>query len=291
MKYIKLYCILLITANVFAIEPAKVKLEPLPKFRGDEIIASEIIPYLGGRQSPGDSIGITWYDMQGYNFGQRLIIDSRNQAHINWMKRDEAGDLRYCAWNARYANGTYFGETQASPSWSGYVKIDVTRDANPDSQRTVITYHYDFGLGHFSWIDIDASNLAGSWPNDPKTPEYVEYIWPCITVASNNNIIMATNDYNADKVHLFLTTDEGETWTHFTDVDSISKVSHFLRASRNPGSQKVIFAWTQIISDSGCGYDSNVWYMLSTDNGVNWGPHINITDYQPFPEDSVRAYV
>jgi hypothetical protein len=34
--------------------------------------------------------------------------------------------------------------------------------------------------------------------------------------------------------------------------------------------------------------DNNVWYILSTDNGVTWGSPTNITNYQP--SDSVRAY-
>jgi hypothetical protein len=202
------------------------------------------------------------------------------------MKRDAAGSVRFCAWNARFANGDWFGETQAAPDWSGFVQIDVSRDANPDSQRSVICYHYN-GL---SYIDIDAGNLYAWWPHDPKTPEYDGYLWPVITVASNNNILMATGDINNwGMVHLFLTTDEGVTWTLIADFDS-STASHFLRASRNLSSHKVAFVRALSISDTIARgqFDQNVWYMLSTDDGVTWGPEINVTNYQPL--DSVRAY-
>lgn len=264
---------------------------PLP---GDEVLTSGYrIPYVGGRQSPGDSIGITWHEYQSSGtFGQRLMVDDYGQAHVNWMWMDSASTARYCAWNARYADGSYFGKIQASPSWSGYVQLDITRDENPDSQRTVICYHYDNGSGYFSWIDIDQGNLQGAWPNDPKHIDVIDHIWPRITVTSNNNILLAAADYGADILHLYLTTNYGNTWTSVADFDSCARHTHFLRASRYPGSSKVVFVWTSWISDtiaSGT-LDQNVWHILSTDNGVTWGNRINITDYQPYPIDSVRAY-
>jgi hypothetical protein len=61
--------------------------------------------------SPGDIIGYTAYDYQGRPFGQRLYVDDYNQAHIDWMKMDAAQSVRFCAWNARFTDDTYFGET------------------------------------------------------------------------------------------------------------------------------------------------------------------------------------
>ena len=153
-------------------------------------------------------------------FGQRIMIDKNNQAHIDWMKMDGAQSSRFCAWNARYIDGSYFGETQASNSWSGYVQLDVTRDTDPDSQRTVICYHYNPGSGYYSWIDIDAGNLWGAWPNNPRTPGVADHIWPYIAVANNNNIVMATGDHGANMLHLYLTIDQGNTWTSIADFDS-----------------------------------------------------------------------
>ncbi len=253
---------------------------PYPMLRGDEVVYGCPIPYLGGSRSPGDQIGTTYYDWQtGGSFGQRIDVDDNFQAHIDWMKMDGGQTTRNCEWNARFADGTYFGETQASYSWSGYVQLDITRDANPDNQRTVITYHYNAGQGYYSWIDIDAGNLWGMWPNDPKTPAAVDHIWPYVAVANNGNIIMATGDYNASVLHLWLTTDEGDTWTLVLDTDSCATLSQFVRASQNPGSQKVVFIWTQYIE-----YDqfaNDVYYMLSTDGGVTWGSPVNITHYIP----------
>ncbi len=266
--------------------------ETLP--RGDELITpAQIVPYLGGRQSPGDSIGMTWYEYQSSGtFGQRLLVDTYGQAHANWMWRDAQNTSRYCAWNARFTDGSYFGETQASPSWSGYVQLDITQDINPDSQRTVICYHYDAGAGYFSWIDIDAGNVQGYWQNSPSPNTVADHIWPRIAVTKNNNILMATADYNADRCHLYLTTNMGGNWMHIDSFDSCPRHTHFLRASRNLGSEKVVFSWTQFIEDTiGSGYlDQNVWYIISTNNGLNWSNRVNITDYQPYPIDSVRAY-
>jgi len=237
--------------------------------------------------SPGDVIGTTWYDWLAY--GQRLVVDDYNQAHIDWMKMNAGQSQRYCAWNARYANGSYYGETQASPSWSGYVQIDVTQDANPDDQRTVIAFHWNEGAGYYSWIDIDAGNLWGVWGSNVSSPEVATHIWPKICVASNNNIIIVTGNQDYDTHHMYLTTDMGGTWTWLADIDSCATLSHFVRASRNPGSNKVVFVHTQFITDTVASgqFDNDVYYMLSTDGGVTFGPHTNITNYQY--SDSVRA--
>lgn len=295
MKHMKVfYCILLPFTILFAVEPARANLEPQAKLRGDEKLPSaEIIPYQGGRQSPGDIIGTTAYDFQANGcFGQRLMVDDYENTHINWMKMDIAQSVRFCAWNARYFDGTYYGETQTSNSWSGYVQLDVTRDSNPDNQRTVICYHFNPGSGYYSWIDIDAGNLHGSWPHDPKSPEINDYIWPYIAVANNNNIIMATGDRNANTHHLLLSTNQGYVWTPIADFDSCASLSQFLRASRNPSSNKVVFVHTRYITDSigGGPLDCDVWFRPSFDCGETWGPHMNLTNYQPYPVDSVRAY-
>ena len=56
---------LICIAISFALKPAKADLEPIEKLRGDEKISGfDAVPYFGGRQSPGDQIGITWYDAQ-----------------------------------------------------------------------------------------------------------------------------------------------------------------------------------------------------------------------------------
>ncbi len=279
-----------------AVEPVKVNLDPLSELRDDEVLPfSEVVPYLGGRQSPGDSIGITWYDLQSNgSYGQRLFVDASNNVHINWTW---AGgpyppEPRYCAWNFRYSDGTYFGETQASPSISGFVQLDVTRDG---TERTIITYHYDPGSGYYSWIDIDSANGAGHWPNDPKTLGISDYIHPNVAVASSNNIIMSTcNWVTNEHQYLDLSTDEGDTWIHIADIDSIGihNRSSFVRASRNLGSHKVVFVNTRFITDTMIGgfLDRNIWYMVSTDDGVTWSSLINVTDYQPYPFDSARAF-
>jgi hypothetical protein len=155
------------------------------------------------------------------------------------------------------------------------VQIDVTRDANPDNQRSVIAYHYQSQ----SWIDIDAGNLWGYWPNDPKTPGIVDYIWPRICVANNNNILMGSRGYSSDTFCLILSTDMGNTWAIMAEIDSC--YFYFIRSSHNPGSPKVVFTWIR---------SEDVWYMYSTDYGVTWSEPVNITNYQLYPLDSVRAY-
>jgi len=268
--------------------------EPCIGIIGDEqLVTRKGVPYLGGR-GPGDQIGTTWYDYQANGgYGQRILVDDNGQAHIDWMKMDASQTTRYCAWNFRYTNGSYYGETQASNTWSGYVQLDITQEADPDSQRTVICYHFNPGVGYYSWVDVDGGQGWGALPNNPVSPQIADHIWPYAAVCNNNNIVLASHVQpvpGSNMIYLYLTTDMGSTWSEVFSVDSCATISQFVRASRNSGSDKVVFCWTKFITDSVVGgqIDNNVWYLLSTDNGVNWGSPVNLTSYQP--SDTVRAY-
>ena len=287
--------IIICMTSVFANGPRTASHKPLPKLRGDEKINCNKVdityPDLLNHGREEVIVGTTAYDFQASGgFGQRITLDSYLQAHINWMWMDIGQINRYCAWNARRSDSSYYGETQASPSWSGYVQLDVTRDADPDNQRTVIAYHYDPGSGFYSWIDIDLGNLWGAWPNNPRTPGVPDHIWPYVAAANNGNIVLATGDYNEDMLHLYVTFDEGNSWIPIADFDSCACLSQFLRSSINSWSNKVVFVWTQFITDTIASgqMDNDVWYMLSEDGGITWGQPVNITNYHP--ADSVRAY-
>ena len=264
---------------------------PCVRSIGTENAYSKTLPFIQGR-GPGDQIGTTCCDYQANgSFGQRIDVDDLRQAHIVWMWMDYPGQTtRYCAWNLRYADGTYYGEIQASPSWSGYVQMDITRDLDPYDQRTVIAYHFNPGAGYYSWIDIDAGNGWGAWGGNMNSPEVAEHIWPYVAVANNNNFILATGDQTGDSLHLYLTTDEGESWSYIGGFDSCTTLSQFVRASEKRDTNKVAFVHTQFITDTIAGgqMDNDVWYVLSDDGGITWGLHTNITNYQP--GDTVRAY-
>ncbi len=257
---------------------------------GDEILPlTPPIPYLGGR-SPGEQIGTTTYDYQANgSWGMRLALDDSNQIHVDWMYCGGAypGNPRYIKWNFRFPGGFWYGDAAASTSISGYTQLDITRDADVSMQRSVIAYHYDAGSGLFGWVDIDGGNGWGSWPNDPKSPEDADNIWPYIAVCSNNsNIVMATQrtPLPGDHIlHLYLTTDTGNTWALIGEFDSCGTICQFVRASHNPGSDKVVFVWTQAIESIGTNWQLNndVYYILSTDNGVTWGAPVNLTNYMP----------
>jgi len=274
----------------FAVTPRIADTQACAKIIGDITVNCRPIPYLGDSRGPGDQIGTTWYDYQANgSFGQRIDVDGYGQAHIDWMKMDGAQTQRFCAWNARYTDGSYYGETQGCWSWTGYVQLDITRDADPNDQRTVIDFH-EFGAQYYSWIDIDGGNLWGSWSNDPKNIGVLNHVWPRVAVANNGNIVVATGDYSGNFHHLYVSTDNGNSWISILDIDSCACLSQHVRASENSGSNKVVFVNTSYITDSLASgqLDNNVYYMLSTDGGVTWGARTNLTNYQP--SDSVRAY-
>jgi hypothetical protein len=231
--------------------------------------------------SPGEQVGTTYFDFQANgNMGQRIAVDDSNQVYVVWMYcgGEYPGNPRFIRYNFRYPDGTWYGQTDASPSVSGYVQLDIMRGDSGLAKRPVLAYHGGAYAG--SVIDIGLGNTS--------SPNVSNHIWPYVACANNNNIILATGNSSggADSHHLYLTTDEGATWQHFADFDSCTCLSQFVRASHNPGSQKVVHVWTQsiamdfpglLLSQMAC----DVWYMLSTDNGVTWGAPVNITNFTP----------
>jgi hypothetical protein len=229
--------------------------------------------------SPGDSVDITTNDVQAY--GQRLYVDSLDQFHFVYHRN------QYWTWNFRYSNGNYYGRVDFAAG-----NIDVTRDADPARQRSTICFHFYSGPNaYFPYIDIDAGNGWGYFPNDPRTPgSYTNnWLWPNVACVNNGNIVMATGDYDGSYHHVLTTTDEGLSWVNVLNFDSTPDISRFVRSSNNHVSSRVVFVHAQFITDSMAAgqLDQDVYYSLSTDGGVTWGLHTNITHYSPV--DSVRA--
>ncbi|MGB9721254.1 MAG: sialidase family protein, partial [bacterium] len=167
---------------------------------------------------------------------------------------------------------------------SGFVQIDILHGPEPPS---VVAYHHKLAGVYSAWIDIDQGNGYGILPNNPKTPGVNLHLWPYIAAAPNNtNIVMVTGDYDYDLHHMYLTTNLGDTWTQLAEFDSCFALSQFVRVSRNPGSQKIVHAWTQSIAVEYAGYlisqmANDVFYQVSIDNGVTWGTPVNIIHYTP----------
>jgi len=274
--------------------PAKAKLTPYIKSTGDEIMLTHGHPYLGGSRSPGDSIGMTGLEYQA-NGGceKRIYVDDSFQVHVNWMKLPpgaSSNSSRRMQWNFRFNTGTYFGEVDASVFGAGYGSLDLTQDSVVANQRTIISYHYNGGANaYYPFIDIDVGNGWGAFPNDPKYPPGSNRnIWSMVAAAKNGNIILVTGDYDVSRHHCFVTTDNGTTWTNPFNSDSAATASMFVMASRM--SNKVAYVETRYITDTVAAgeIDNNVWFRMSTDGGVTWGPQFNITKYQP--ADTFRAY-
>ncbi len=275
-------CFALVTAS------PQLNLQRIPG--GDEFAPGEFSHYSGNRQSPGVIVGYTYYDYQrSGGQGQRVVVDDTHQIHVNWMYcgGEYPGNPRFIRWNFRFPDGMWYGETDAAPSISGYCQIDIMVADPSSAKRTMNSWHY-YG---YPYTSIDLGSGWGSWPGDTGSPHVPDHLWPSACVASNNNIIMVTGNSGSgmDYHHLYLSTDEGHTWIHVADFDSCTCLSQFVRASRNPGSQKVVHAWTQSIAMEYGGLliaqmANDVWYMLSNDNGVTWGRPINITKSTPAGE-------
>jgi hypothetical protein len=272
-----IFAVSLTTVLGYHLDLQRLKLISQKMIIGDELLlVNETIPYTGSSRSPGDLIGYTWYDYQANgSFGQRMAIDNSLTAPFIWFYMDALGTIRSCHCNLRYSDGAYFGEWDATYGWGGMGQLDVIKGG---SDFGVIAYNYQIDVGPYSW------------PNNPQDLPVPHHRWPYVAMTRDTNIIVATGNLSGDSLHLYLTTDEGDTWSLIADFDSCATLSQFVRASNNSGSNKVVFVHTQFITDTITSgqLDNNVWYMLSADAGVTWGSHINITNYQP--TDTVRAY-
>lgn len=226
--------------------------------------------------SSGEQIGTTSYDSFTHPFGQRLFVDDSNQIHVNWVySYGEYPGVCLIRWNFRFANGVWYGETDASPSISGHCQLDVMRGDLLPAKRTLNAWHY----GCYSYISIDQGSGWGSWPGDTSSPHIDDHLWPYVACAQNNNIILASgnSDAGANSLHLYFTTNEGETWQHIADIDSVC--SYFVRSSNN--SPRVVLTWLR---------SGDVWFMYSSDCGVTWSDPRNITNYHTYPIDTVSAW-
>jgi hypothetical protein len=246
------------------------------------LLSSALLMFLSA-QSPGDIIDCTYCDLQAIgSYGQRIDVDDYRQAHIVWMQP------AYIMWCIRWADIGYSYPVQVAVG--SHPQMDITRDVDPAMQRTVIVYHYNPGAGYYSWVDIDGGNGWGTWPNTPRSPCVPDHIWPYIAVANNNNFILATGDYGGNNHHVYLTSDEGISWSYFAEFDSCSVLSQLVRASEKRDNNRVAFVHTQFITDTIANgqLDQDVYYMISDDGGITWGPQTNLTNYHP--DDTVRAY-
>jgi hypothetical protein len=286
--------LMLVAFAAAANRPAPANLKPAYISTGDEIILTHGHPYLGGSRSPGDSIGTTGLEYQA-NGGceKRIYVDDSFQVHVVWMKVPfpfSSMAQRRMEWSFRYTDGSYFGELDASPFTSGYGSLDLTQDAAVADQRSIISYHFNTGTNaYYPFYDVDAGNGLGSLPNDPKNPPNTNnMLWPMVAESKNGNFILATDDNAGNFHHVYVTTDNGTTWTNPINYDSAACISIFVVASRV--SNKVAFVETRFKTDSAAAgqIDDNVWYTLSTDGGVTWGTKVNLTNYQS--SDSMRAY-
>lgn len=237
------------------------------------------------QRSPGDSIGFTWKDLHEFNHGKRIMVDDSGRAHIAWMYMDATWTIRQVHWTVRDPDGSYHAPVVASDGYSGFVQVDVM----PQDQRTVIAYHTrdpNNNTLYYSYIDIDSAYHAGIWPNEPKMIPDQNHIWPYIAVANNGNIVVATGDNNnINEDNLYVTTDQGDNWTLLFTFDTCVHPSQFVTAS--PHSNKVAFVNTRYNQGDYTPWgDNDIWYMVSSDGGVSWGPYTNLTDYQ----DDIRAY-
>jgi hypothetical protein len=281
--------------------------------------------------SPGTAIGDTWYDYQHNGSMGRMIETNFGTAavvHNSWMylpSRDIKQDRAPVYANYDLTNSILGAPVIATPTgnYGGYVGIATTGD-----NRAILGGHNHTGTDtlyspQFWWDYGEAYGYLGFTDRLPRTVQNYgsandpnnEVIWPKFRYVEGPtdtvlHVIAQVSEANAgdpQAIYYFRRVGSdatpGATWSYPPYIiDTIYDLSQDIAATSDG---KVALTWTANLPctaadpDTASGYecrtyvqyDNDVYYQISTDYGVNWGPKHNLTNYiQTEGTDSYRPY-
>jgi hypothetical protein len=255
--------------------------------------------------SPGSQSGLTTYDYQhNGTMGRQIAVNQDNGiVFFVWMAQDNytiPGDRGV---KVQAFDGDYMldlgGYKATAPDYCGY----ATCDFNPDG-AVDFTAHVDFGSGDYNsthYYDGLPNNFIfyndAMWP-DESAPWYQrETIWPIMTVHDGSDAGV-TEDVIYCLTHVFEGSEDmilykkvgAAAWDQGMYIETVTDLAYDICA--DPTSDKVAIVYTDDRVGQGEGdggqNDLDVYYMLSTDQGANWGDPVCVSNYT---EDSLwRAY-
>jgi len=248
--------------------------------------------------SPGDSVGWTRYDLQrdGGQTGWQVWFDGSG-AHVDFMRAHESQPWsdRCCAYNF-WQGGSWFGDADVTPGYSGYVALGV----KPSNNAAVCIYHHQAsGDIYRGWVSVDEGQggYNFNWHKVLPQEQTERLIWPRLAIDDQGNFHVMLHSYDYDRIYYTRSTDDGVTWSDKELVYEESQANMYRNLDggvfadrfRTPG--KIIRYWTEWTGEGTGGHASHaqdVCYQISTDYGNSWGPKVNLTRYHP--DDTMRAY-
>ena len=254
-------------------------------------------------QSPGEVVGLTFYDQQSIGSGgNRIAVCGDGSIYVCWMRLPNWPYPlypRHVYFNWRSPDGNwsfgYEGAPVSTASGSGFPDLDIIH-----GNRGAFAYHL-FGASPYVIlaIDIDPPGIGFFDYYDPPDEIYPQepdssgrLYWPHIAVDRNDNIhIVETENMPVDDNLLRMgytrSIDYGTTWVEPQVVDTVTAVSGVIDAS--PVSDRVVICYASA-TDTTSTAQNDVYYIDSND-GLNWdfqNDRVNITNYGDDP-DSLGA--
>jgi len=293
----RLILIGLMVTFVYALQP--VKSEPAKLIRGDEEINAPHYPS-GPGLSPGDSVGWTKYDYQrnGQTAWQVWYDGASDPGiHVDFMRAHEAQPWpdRCCAYNF-WQGGSWFGDADVTPGYSGYVALAV----KPSNNAGVCAYHHQAsGDLYRCWVSVDEGQGYYNFTYHKVLPQEQteQIIWPRLAIDDQGNFHIVNHSYDYERIYYTRSTDDGQTWSDKELLYEESQANQYRNlaggvfADRFNSPGKVIRYWPEWTGEGTGGHaqhSQDVCYQISTDYGVTWGSRVNLTQYQP--SDTMRAF-
>lgn len=273
--------IMLLFGMAFGGEKIGPRPENQPVFIGNEPLPD--LPYIPSQpgmttDSPGIIVGGTQYDYQSNgSTGRRIAFDSQGGIHIDWMNGVSYPSVRHIYYNYKDNTGSWLapgiGSSVSQQSGAGYAQLEITND-----DRAVAAYH-QWQTSPYTVAAIDAFSGFGIF-NYYDPPDFVEGVrcyWPYVAVDVNDRIHLVVNEQaiNAGDPHLLaytMSTDNGDTWSTITVVDTLMALSPVVVAS--PVSDKVTIAYTHP-QNFDTQWENDVYYIES-DDGLIWDCRLSL---------------
>ncbi|MBU1919251.1 T9SS type A sorting domain-containing protein [bacterium] len=261
--------------------------------------------------------GTTWYDDQhNGTMGKMIAVDEMGWVHMVWTNGVNSGSstrhVFYNAWNPALEEFIYAAEggAQVDPaSRGGYTSIAV----HPDGHGYPVFHEETTTSDAHAAASIDFLPQSGAFTtfepsylldNRCGTTEDMEIIWPHVAIDIDGNLQVVSSEnpcteeagdpqrfYYSRAIPHFDEFGFGDSllWQpvvgedEFMEIDTVMVLAPDIAASRH--SHRVAIVWAKSrddlsIPDSATQRNNDIIYMMSEDGGLNWGPEVNITNFE-----------
>lgn len=266
-----------------------------------------------GHTSPGVQVGITWYDYQHNGRLGRMMDwstggDGALRIHYSWMQLPgpvmEARKYAYNHFNAGTGVLAISAGIQTDDFFAGYVQLDVTPDgravvgghersaaSEDDPYQAKAYFDFGAGIGFFN----TSSRLVDSVAAYDKLD--AEMIWPTMQYQFGTDTVLhffaqesepGAGDPQIIAYFRKVGKDAAGTWDYPPYyVDTVFDIAQEVVADKN--SDKIALVWVANIttdllacdtcSDDATGsqWNNDMYYQLSSDQGVTFSPRVNLT--------------